>query len=41
MYEGQWKDDRAHGYGRAINEKDFSVFEGYFQDGFENGEGKI
>jgi hypothetical protein len=41
IYEGQWHKDKAHGFGRAINEMDLTVFEGYYQNGFENGEGKI
>jgi hypothetical protein len=41
IYEGQWEKDRAHGYGRAINERDLTVYEGYFEDGKENGEGEL
>ena len=39
IFEGQWNQDRANGFGRAINLDDLSVFEGYFEDGFEHGEG--
>lgn len=31
----------AHGFGRAINERDLTVYEGFFERGLENGEGKI
>tara|TARA_B110000285_G_C14769879_1_gene443489 strand:- start:83 stop:313 length:231 start_codon:yes stop_codon:yes gene_type:complete len=41
IYEGQWEQDRAHGFGRAINERDLTVYEGYFEDGKENGEGEL
>jgi hypothetical protein len=39
MYEGNWKEDKKHGFGKQTI-PDGRVYEGYWEDGKEHGKGK-
>ena len=38
-YEGEWKEDIPHGYGKH-RMSDGSLYEGHFQNGLKSGKGK-
>eukprot|EP01084_Bolivina_argentea_P243093 407590_1 len=39
LYEGEWKDDKPHGYGKEVYANG-SVYEGEWKDGKKHGYGK-
>ena len=38
-YYGEWKDDKAHGYGVYIHYKTGSKYEGYWENDMQHGSG--
>jgi hypothetical protein len=39
VYEGEWKDDKAHGYGKYMH-TDGAQYEGYWKEDKQHGKGK-
>ena len=39
MYEGEWKDNKYHGFGRSMSKSEY--YEGFWQDGLMHGCGQL
>jgi hypothetical protein len=40
-YEGQWKDDKQHGFGKEIWKNGDETYDGEFVNGLKHGKGKF